>query len=911
MNEETNENDERKSTQSKDDKERKISKNYNEDDVPRGSEIETTKNKPETETNSGKATATVGPLSISTVGDGLSLNFEQASLQATECVEEIAVPLTPQYKSFKKLEVIPSRTINMMTKLYNCVAFVALFLSAAVVIISRTVFSRSYQYPVGFGQEEGRTISITLYSHPSYFTIIDCVLSFIVFAYSLGLFIVFTIIILRERRNRILNEQVWVIMLLGCATIYLNPYEGTVRLLRDVLGKELPSLESGFSYIDFFISLRYLTFSIIYWLYLWFGAHSYRFLNRRVSIKDWHFYLFKLICISVYVVTKLWCLFKLRIIFSEVPFATLISFVLLYSSVGIWPLSAVLSVILITTLEFIITSLIALDIVITFRQLKKAEYTKHRTNILGYRFFLHQHLIFNLVYITTYIFLLFGLPIGIQVLQFLLYYPINPGKGSYFDIQYAPFGLHLCILAFITSEAYTNLPANTNFIAAIFPCFFDSATLSPIQLQPEPVVYRNREPPSLHNDDTLQIHPNCFVMQTNIELFNLSWFVYYYATRKEQKLNIDLSKDKLSIRHYLYDKETDTKAIVAESSDRIIFAFKGTSSSQNLVTDLKMNHRSLSSVIDSENRSPTNEGRQLFKFIRSKASFRHAKVHSGFAIAYNKIKNDVISITSLLLSEKMRPIFFTGHSLGGALATLSSLDVQLTLGMNPTKLSVSSFGSPRVGNNSFQQIYDEVIPTHWRFVAGGDLISRLPKLGYKHVGKKVVLTSTGQLFIDPSALEIIFWHSQPASIVHHRKACYLLALKLWCNNRGEYVPNLWPFPVSANDTRRFVATFRKPTSVPLTPNLSPTRAARTQASIEDRAARMQGYADAIDALNSSSATEHQTHGDTLVHGDISDHALHLWTRLGQTVLQKLQTLPFDDTLDSPISEALSSFPPSL
>lgn len=807
------------------------------------------------------------PLSLETIADGLSLQFDHASANQTD--REVAVPLTPQYKSFKKLEVVNSKRINLMTKVYNIVSLIALILSGSAVIVARTVFSQTYEFPSP--AEDGVIINLRVYTFPKFFTIIDSVLSFIVFLYSIALLSLFSFIVLRRRRDDILNEQIWVIMLLVSAVLYLNPYEAVIRLLKDVAGKDISSNDDGFRYVDIFICLRLVSFSMIFLLYVWFGAHSYRFLQRRVAWRDWSFYLPKMIMIFNYVLYKLILLFRYDIVCSEVPFMSFIAFVNLYGTAKTWPKLGVITAAILTGIELFMTALIAVTIRHSFKTLAAADYTKHRTNILGFRFFLHQHLVFYTVYILTYIFLLFGLPIGVQILPFLLLYSKQPGRGSYFDVHYAPFGLNLCVLAFTTTEAYTNLPANVNVLDYFMPWRSIASILPEVPLKP--VVYRNREPPSLPGESS-RIEPNCFIMQTNIDLFNLSWFVYYYGTHKEANLNIDFTQINLKIRDCLYDPVTDTRAIVAETPDRIIFAFKGTSSGQNLATDLKVNQRSLASIIEPElyssrecHESPTPS---LQAIMNRNRGFRRARVHAGFAAAYQTIKHGVIGVTAALLREKERPVCFTGHSLGGALATLSSLDVQLTLRLDGERVAVSSFGSPRVGNEAFQQLYDDAIPTHWRFVAGGDLISRLPKVGYRHVGKKVILTSTGELFIDPSALEIIFWHSQSASIVHHRKACYLLALKSWCDSRGDYIPNLWPFPVSASDSRKFNNTFRKRNTQGITSRI------KRQEFTEDRAERMQRYADAIDALGDISPSP------------MSVQSVHHWRRLGRAALNRLQ-----------------------
>lgn len=812
--------------------------------------------------------------------------FERASANQTDY--EVAVPVTPTYETFKKLEVVNSKLLNFMAVIYNIISFTALALSLIIIILARSKFSETLNF-----FDPNLASEITIYIFPNYFDIIDSILSFVVFTYAVILLCVYCVILFRVCHiENILNEQIWVMMLLVYLVLYLNPYEASLRLRRSAFGIQPPSIDDGFNYINFFIALRITSFTVIYLLYFWFGTHSYRILDRRVSHKDWTFYFHKMIILAIYIIYKIVMLYKYNVIFSEVPFMSLIAFLRLYGAMSVWPTLGVVSVLLLTIMEIIIASIIGISSFKTFNLLKKSDYAKHRTNILGYRFFLHQHIIFNMVFLLTYLFLLFGLPIGAQITEFALRFNISPGKGSYFDVQYAPFGLYLCLLAFATTEAYTNLPANANIKDSLV---IWKKLQNPFAQKKgnvlTPVVYRNREPRS---NGSLQIIPNYFVMQTNIELFNLSWFVYYHGTKKEKTVNIDFDSQRLRIRDCLYDSITDTKAIVAESNDRIIFAFKGTSSNQNVVTDLKVSHRSLSSVISQSEYEFTSTSRgnnnnafrnsnpeQELEHIRNTKLFRRAKVHTGFANAYNKIKHSVIRVAAALIKEKDRPICFTGHSLGGALATISSLDVKLTLGLSNDQIAVSSFGSPRVGNESFREIYDNNIKTHWRFVAGGDFISRVPKIGYTHTGKEVILTSNGEMFIDPCILEVIFLHRHTSSLIHHRKSCYLLALKSWCDNRGDYSPNLWPFPISNNDNKKFDSTFKNKSITQGGLSSSRFTMIKRKGGAEeyklDRAARMQGYADAIDALGDISPQP------------VSSETLELWRRLGDAALEKLQS----------------------
>lgn len=82
-------------------------------------------------------------------------------------------------------------------------------------------------------------------------------------------------------------------------------------------------------------------------------------------------------------------------------------------------------------------------------------------------------------------------------------------------------------------------------------------------------------------------------------------------------------------------------------------------------------------------------------------------------------------------------VFVSGHSLGGALATLCALDLKTTL--NLTDVRVVSFGSPRVGNYVFAQWFEREIGPHWRFTHNRDIVPSLPPgyMGFYHVAQEV------------------------------------------------------------------------------------------------------------------------------------------------------------------------------
>jgi triacylglycerol lipase len=119
-------------------------------------------------------------------------------------------------------------------------------------------------------------------------------------------------------------------------------------------------------------------------------------------------------------------------------------------------------------------------------------------------------------------------------------------------------------------------------------------------------------------------------------------------------------------------------------------------------------------------------------------------VHKGFKNALDKVWPSLQPV----LDNLDTPVFFTGHSLGGALAVAAAArSVKLPL-------AVYSFGSPRVGNSDFNALL-EASPVY-RIVNNSDLVPTLPpsKFGFKHAGTLYQITATGKMLIDPD-LQIV------------------------------------------------------------------------------------------------------------------------------------------------------------
>ena len=111
-------------------------------------------------------------------------------------------------------------------------------------------------------------------------------------------------------------------------------------------------------------------------------------------------------------------------------------------------------------------------------------------------------------------------------------------------------------------------------------------------------------------------------------------------------------------------------------------------------------------------------------------------VHTGFLQAFEYLWKSVQSYCENHLEGPdgaPKSIFVTGHSLGGAVATLLACAISATFKRNPVTLY--TYATPRVGDTVFARHWNFQVP-HMRHVYRNDIISAAPPefLGYRHFG---------------------------------------------------------------------------------------------------------------------------------------------------------------------------------
>ena len=126
--------------------------------------------------------------------------------------------------------------------------------------------------------------------------------------------------------------------------------------------------------------------------------------------------------------------------------------------------------------------------------------------------------------------------------------------------------------------------------------------------------------------------------------------------------------------------------------------------------------------------------------------------HKGFWNATEKVWAKLYEKYQEKHSEKKRPLFITGHSLGGAMATIAASRL---VHLDKPFISVYTFGQPRAMNRDATRIFNaECKDRFFRFQNNNDIVTRVPArfMGYSHVGKFLYISEEKKICDDPG-----FW----------------------------------------------------------------------------------------------------------------------------------------------------------
>jgi|SRR5580700_5226455 triacylglycerol lipase len=167
----------------------------------------------------------------------------------------------------------------------------------------------------------------------------------------------------------------------------------------------------------------------------------------------------------------------------------------------------------------------------------------------------------------------------------------------------------------------------------------------------------------------------------------------------------------------------DTRGFFGERDDAVILAFGGTDPGvwKNWDTDVR--------------------------FRLDPATNTHSGIQAALkGVTGNNQKPDYVGQAVSLSKQSDKPLWITGHSLGGALAVLAA---QYVVSNGGAPKAIYTFGMPRPGGVQFQAAYNNdnrLGRVTYRFVHGLDVVSRIAPsvvgvgplaVNYRHVGRVI------------------------------------------------------------------------------------------------------------------------------------------------------------------------------
>lgn len=153
-------------------------------------------------------------------------------------------------------------------------------------------------------------------------------------------------------------------------------------------------------------------------------------------------------------------------------------------------------------------------------------------------------------------------------------------------------------------------------------------------------------------------------------------------------------------------RKTGADAHSYVDDDKVLFAFRGTKGIKDLLTNADI-RQGVHHVVN---------GQPMY-------------AHKGFIEQYNSVEKSIMKVVEENPGE--REYVFTGHSLGGALATLAASKISLE---TAAEIKLHTFGSPRVGCEGFADWTSGIVDEHFRITHKNDPIARVPfTWRFKHV----------------------------------------------------------------------------------------------------------------------------------------------------------------------------------
>ncbi len=183
----------------------------------------------------------------------------------------------------------------------------------------------------------------------------------------------------------------------------------------------------------------------------------------------------------------------------------------------------------------------------------------------------------------------------------------------------------------------------------------------------------------------------------------------------------------------------DTQAAVLSNSDMTLVVFRG---SENPLGSIENIENIRDWIVDIAGAAPE-------KDWDNEGILDMARIHSGFKKSVDAVYDEIVARVS---ANGNRPVFVTGHSLGGSLALLCAYKFRAVNNINVG--GIYTFAAPRPGNGHFRYKYDNLLGNRtfcWEYK--NDPVPHFPPAGFlpftpSHVGQLNRIKPNGTIVMD-------------------------------------------------------------------------------------------------------------------------------------------------------------------
>lgn len=238
-----------------------------------------------------------------------------------------------------------------------------------------------------------------------------------------------------------------------------------------------------------------------------------------------------------------------------------------------------------------------------------------------------------------------------------------------------------------------------------------------------------------------------FDLQTALSLAKAAYLIYEDTGYVREISNHRWGIQKLTDFKYFDSPDRDTQAFMLKTDQFIVLAFRGSQEAKDWRTNFstRLKKFTIKSTMEplEEDRTPP-----------------RGQVHRGFQAAWNSVEDQVIQqIEKWNQGQSIQmPLLLTGHSLGGALATVAAASlVKRKFNIQ----GVYTFGQPRVGDWIFATEIGRLLQGKvFRFVNNNDIVPRIPPSYlpwnplriYVHLGQMLYFNARGGLTTHPKPI---------------------------------------------------------------------------------------------------------------------------------------------------------------